>query len=110
MRPDRTFRRNFVVIAMLHVAFVVGVYLFGSWARKPAEQIIWLEGGSIGGGALLLAYALCVTPSQRPPAKIRGSYAKKRKKKRWTSSVIIVTLLTSQAGKTQTYARECADW
>jgi len=50
MRPDRTFRRNFLVIGLLHVAFVGGVYLFGAWRSKPPEQVIWLEGGSIGGG------------------------------------------------------------
>jgi TonB family protein len=50
MRPDRTFRRNFFTIAALHVAAVVGIYLFSAWHKKPAEQIVWLEGGSIGGG------------------------------------------------------------
>ena len=50
MRPDRTFRRNFFTIALLHVVAVVGIYLFGSWKRKPAEQLVWLDGGSIGGG------------------------------------------------------------
>lgn len=50
MRPDRTFGRNFFLIALLHGAVVIGVYLFSSWHRKPPEQIVWMEDGSVGGG------------------------------------------------------------
>ena len=51
MPPDRTFRRNVAIVAALHIAFVGLVYLIGSLRAKPApEQVLWLEGGSIGGG------------------------------------------------------------
>ena len=51
MRPDRTFRRNLLVIAVLHVVAVVLIYLFSLWQGKSkADQVLWLEGGSIGGG------------------------------------------------------------
>jgi len=36
---------------MLHVAAVVGIYLFSLWHGKPpADQVMWLDGGSVGGG------------------------------------------------------------
>jgi len=51
MPPDRSFRRNFFVIASLHVVAVGVLYFLGTFHRKPpAEQVMWLEGGSIGGG------------------------------------------------------------
>jgi TonB family protein len=67
MRPDRSFRRNFFTIAALHVAAVVGIYLFGSWHKKPAEQIVWLEGGSIGGGEPGTGEPAAAAPEPAPP-------------------------------------------
>lgn len=62
---------------------------------------------------MLLARALCVTPSRKIPARIKESYAKRRKKRRWDFSVICGHqryLLISWTGETQTYARECSEW
>ncbi len=54
MPPDRTFRRNVAIVAALHVAFIVAIYVIASLRSKPAPpQIVWLEGGSIGGGNIL---------------------------------------------------------
>jgi TonB family protein len=51
MPSDRAFRRNFVVIALLHVVFIAAVYLLGGWRSKPVEQqVMWIEDGSVGGG------------------------------------------------------------
>lgn len=48
---DRTFRRNFLVIAALHVGFVAAIYVFSALRGKPVTpQVMWLEGGSFGGG------------------------------------------------------------
>ena len=48
---DRTFRRNLLVIGALHIAFVVGIYVFTALREKPVTpQVVWLEGGSLGGG------------------------------------------------------------
>src|SRR4051812_9772757 len=49
MRPDRTFRRNFFVIATLHVMIVVGLYLFASWHHSPAKPVFWMDGSGGGG-------------------------------------------------------------
>lgn len=67
MPSDRTFRRNFFVIATLHVAFVVGLYLFGSWTKKPVEQVMWMEGGSIGGGDAALPGETAAAAAPPPP-------------------------------------------
>jgi TonB family protein len=51
MPPDRTFRRNFLVIAGLHVVAVAVIYFVGAWHRKStADRVMWLEDGSVGGG------------------------------------------------------------
>lgn len=51
MRPDRSFRRNIVIVSLLHLAVVAGLYLFHSLGKKPeVPQVLWLEGGSLGGG------------------------------------------------------------
>ncbi len=51
MPEDSAFRRNLLLVAALHVAFVGAVWLLGLWPSKtPPAQVVWLEGGSIGGG------------------------------------------------------------
>ena len=51
MEHDRTFRRNFFVIAALHVGAVAIIYFVSTWQRKsPADRVMWLEDGSMGGG------------------------------------------------------------
>lgn len=51
MQHDRTFRRNFFVIAALHVVAVAVIYFVSAWQRKsPADRVVWLEDGSVGGG------------------------------------------------------------
>lgn len=51
MKSDPAFRRNLLIVAALHVAFVGALYLAGKLQPKPkVETITWLDGGSIGGG------------------------------------------------------------
>ena len=51
MPPDRTFRRNFFVIAALHVVALAIIYFISGWPRKaPTDGVMWLENGSVGGG------------------------------------------------------------
>lgn len=51
MKSDSVFRRNLAIVAALHVAFVSVLFFAGKFQRKPrVENIVWLEGGSIGGG------------------------------------------------------------
>ncbi len=48
---DPLFRRNLAVIALLHLLLVGGLYAWGRWAQEPKPpQVIWLDGGSMGGG------------------------------------------------------------
>lgn len=51
MPPDHSFRRNFFVIAALHIVAVVVLFFGSMWLRKPhPDSVLWLEDGSIGGG------------------------------------------------------------
>ena len=51
MAEQSTFRRNLVVVAVLHAGFVGVVFLFSQCqGKKPAEQITWMD-GAVGGGA-----------------------------------------------------------
>lgn len=72
MPPDRSFRRIFFVIALLHVVAVGVLYLLGTFQRKPpAEQVMWLEDGSVGGGETGAGEA---TPEQPPAPPTPAEY------------------------------------
>ena len=67
MPPDRTFRRNIAIVAAFHVAFVGLVYLIGSLRAKPAPaQVLWLDGGSIGGGEIPGENSAAAAPAPEP--------------------------------------------
>lgn len=47
MSRDGSFRRNVVIIGVLHVAVLAGLARWGGTAKKPAaSEIIWMEGGA----------------------------------------------------------------
>lgn len=77
MSEDSTFRRNLWVVAGLHVALIGGVFFFGQCqAKKPAEQIVWMDGGAAGGGndggqpaAAAEPPAAAEEPPPEPPAE-----------------------------------------
>src|SRR5579859_3444020 len=73
MPPDRSFRRNFFVIAVFHVVAVGVLYLLGTFQRKPPpEQVMWLEGGSVGGGETGAGEAQAEQPPSPPtPAEYK---------------------------------------
>ncbi len=51
--PEGTkFRRNLIVVTLVHVALVAALYLGGVFRSPPpkTEEVIWLDGGSQGGG------------------------------------------------------------
>ena len=51
MPEDSSFRRNLLIVAVLHVFFIGAVWLASEWPGKKApDQVLWLEGGSVGGG------------------------------------------------------------
>lgn len=67
MPPDRTFRRNIAIVAAFHVAFAGLVYLIGSLRAKPAPaQVLWLDGGSIGGGEIPGENSAAAAPAPEP--------------------------------------------
>ena len=50
--PDRSkFRRNLIVVTLVHVALVAALYLGGLFRSPPPQtgEVIWLAGGSTGG-------------------------------------------------------------
>jgi TonB family protein len=75
MQPDSNFRRNFFVIAGLHVAAVAIIYFVSGWHHKSSsENVVWLDGGSIGGGGAQAGEAAApeapsVTESAPKPSK-----------------------------------------
>ena len=51
MPEDSAFRRNLLIVAALHGIFIGVVWLVSLLpAKAPPAQVLWLEGGSIGGG------------------------------------------------------------
>ena len=51
MPEDSSFRRNLLIVAALHVFFIGAVWLASEWpGKKTPDQVLWLEGGSVGGG------------------------------------------------------------
>jgi len=67
MPPDRTFRRNVAIVAALHVVFVALVYVISSLHNKPAPpQVLWLDGGSIGGGDMPGENSAAPAPEPEP--------------------------------------------
>jgi TonB family protein len=54
MPEGSTFRRNFIIVTLVHVALVAVLYLGGLFRSPPpkTEEITWLDGGSAGGGEL----------------------------------------------------------
>lgn len=51
MKSNSVFRRNLIIVAALHVAFVGALFFAGKFSgNPPVENIMWIEGGSIGGG------------------------------------------------------------
>lgn len=70
MPEDPTFRRNLIVVAALHIAFIGAVGLFSQCQKKaPPAQILWLEGGSIGGGEPADGETASTAPSEPPTAE-----------------------------------------
>ena len=51
MRNDSLFRRNLVIIAVLHVVLVAALWLGGVFSSKKEETVTWLDGGSISQAA-----------------------------------------------------------
>ena len=50
MPADPAFRRNLLIVAALHVGFIGAVWLVSQWpGKKKPDQVLWLEGGSVGG-------------------------------------------------------------
>ena len=51
MAEDRKFVRNFVIVAIVHLALLAGFYLFGWLQPRPphVDEVLWLDGGSSGG-------------------------------------------------------------
>jgi TonB family protein len=51
MNPDDRggFRRNLLLIALLHVLVLGGLWLFATWRNRPSmsQQIAWLDGGGL---------------------------------------------------------------
>ena len=48
IQPDNAFRRNFFVIATLHVAAVAGIFLLNTFQHKsPKDEVVWLDGGEL---------------------------------------------------------------
>ncbi len=54
MPEGSTFRRNFIIVTLVHVALIAVLYLGGIFRGPPpkTEEITWLDGGSPGGGEL----------------------------------------------------------
>ncbi len=51
MTEDRQFRRNFALVAALHLVLLAGLFVFGKLQPRPhPPEILWLDGGSLGGG------------------------------------------------------------
>ncbi|HEY3901275.1 MAG TPA: TonB family protein [Chthoniobacter sp.] len=64
MPLDSNFRRNFFVIAGLHVAAVAIIYFASGWHHKSSEEkVVWLDGGSMGGGGAQASEAAPEAPS-----------------------------------------------
>lgn len=71
MPADRTFRRNLVVIAAVHLLLVVGIFVWAAFHRKPVEQqVLWIDGGSVGGGEAAVTELISEpAPPPEPDAK-----------------------------------------
>ena len=74
---DSSFRRNLLIVAALHVVFIGAVWLASEWpGKKPPDQVLWLEGGSVGGGETGAGEPEPVsnpdppTPEPEPPPKM----------------------------------------
>ncbi len=51
MPEQSAFRRNLLIVAALHVAFISAVWLLSQYpGKKKPDQVLWLESGSVGGG------------------------------------------------------------
>lgn len=68
MPPDRSFQRHIVIVALAHVVLVVGLYLFSMFGKRPeVPQVLWLDGGSIGGGDITGEAAPAPEPAAPEP-------------------------------------------
>ena len=76
MPEDSSFRRNLLIVAALHIVFIGAVWLVSLWpGKKTPDQVLWLEGGSVGGGETGAGEPESVsnpdppTPEPEPPPK-----------------------------------------
>ena len=46
---ESSFGRNLFIVLALHLAFLGGFWFAVKWSHKPAEQILWIDGGGIPG-------------------------------------------------------------
>ena len=77
MPEESNFRRNLLIVAALHVLFIGAVWLISEWpGKKTPDQVLWLEGGSVGGGETDAGEPEPVsnpdppTPEPEPPPKL----------------------------------------
>ena len=56
---ESSFSRNLFIVLALHLAFLGGVWFAAKWKHKPAEQILWIDGGGIPGAP--------AAPESEPP-------------------------------------------
>lgn len=63
---ESSFGRNLILVFALHLAFLGGVWFAGKWGRKPAETILWMDGGGIPGAP---AASASEPPAPEPPAE-----------------------------------------
>ena len=65
---ESSYGRNLLVVFALHLAFLGGIWFAVKWSRKPAEQILWIDGGGIPGAP--------AAPESEPPAPAPPEHAK----------------------------------